>query len=109
MHLPAAHLHADEGISAQFAEALSLADKVILADIYAARETDTLGISSEDIVKLLKEKGKEAWYLPTFDRNRKFVIGTLYTGRPVDNHGRRRRCKCRGKPPCEIDALPEYI
>ena len=51
----------------QFAEALSLADKVILADIYAARETDTLGISSEDIVKLLKEKGKEAWYLPTFD------------------------------------------
>ena len=47
----------------QFAEALSLADKVILADIYAARETDTLGISSEDIVKLLKEKGKEAWYL----------------------------------------------
>ena len=65
MHFPAAHLHADEGISAQFAEALSLADKVILADIYAARETDTLGISSEDIVKLLKEKGKEAWYLPT--------------------------------------------
>ena len=58
----------------QFAEALSLADKVILADIYAARETDTLGISSEDIVKLLKEKGKEAWYLPTFDEIEKFVM-----------------------------------
>ena len=52
----------------QFAEALSL------ADIYAARETDTLGISSEDIVKLLKEKGKEAWYLPTFDEIEKFVM-----------------------------------
>ncbi|OYO67725.1 UDP-N-acetylmuramate--L-alanine ligase, partial [Lachnotalea glycerini] len=30
-----------------FAKALSLADKIVLADIYAARETDTLGISSE--------------------------------------------------------------
>ena len=28
----------------QFAESLSAADEVILADIYAARETDTLGI-----------------------------------------------------------------
>ncbi len=32
-----------------FAKALSYADEVILADIYAARETDTLGISSKDI------------------------------------------------------------
>ncbi len=32
-----------------FARALSLADEVILADIYAARETDTLGISSETL------------------------------------------------------------
>lgn len=38
-------------ISAAVAEALSLADKVILA-ISTRRETDTLGISSEDIVKL---------------------------------------------------------
>ena len=30
----------------EFAEALSMADEVILADIYAARETDNLGISS---------------------------------------------------------------
>ena len=29
------------------ARALSLADHVVLADIYAARETDTLGVSSE--------------------------------------------------------------
>ena len=33
----------------EFAEALSMADEVILADIYAARETDNLGISSERI------------------------------------------------------------
>lgn len=37
----------------EFAKALSLADHVILADIYAARETDTLGISSETLRKEL--------------------------------------------------------
>lgn len=40
----------------EFAQALSLADKVILADIYAARETDTLGISSANLRDLLLEK-----------------------------------------------------
>ena len=33
----------------EFAQALSLADHVILADIFPARETDTLGISSETL------------------------------------------------------------
>ena len=56
-----------------FAEALSLADCVVLADIYAARETDTLGVSSEDIVKLLQKKGVDAWYLPTFPEIEKFI------------------------------------
>lgn len=58
----------------EFAEALSLADCVILTDIYAARETDTLGISSADIVDLLKKKGVKAWYLPTFEEVEKFIL-----------------------------------
>ena len=33
----------------EFAQALKLADHVVLADIYAARETDNLGISSKDL------------------------------------------------------------
>lgn len=49
-----------------FAKALSLADIVVLADIYAARETDTLGISSRDIEADLKKSGKEVWYFPSF-------------------------------------------
>ncbi|MDD6073045.1 MAG: UDP-N-acetylmuramate--L-alanine ligase [Clostridium sp.] len=57
-----------------FAEALSLADCVVLADIYAARETDTLGVSSEDIVKLLQKEGVKAWYLPTFPEIEKFIL-----------------------------------
>ncbi len=38
----------------EFAKALSLADHVVVADIYAARETDTLGISSEDLQKRIR-------------------------------------------------------
>lgn len=63
-----------------FAESLALADCVILADIYAARETDTLGVSSADIVKRLKEKGVEAWYLPTFPEIETFILENCIPG-----------------------------
>ncbi len=53
--------------SPEFAEALSHAEHVILADIYAARETDTLGISSEDLADALREKGTDVYYFPTFE------------------------------------------
>ena len=56
-----------------FAKALSLADKVVLADIYAARETDPGDIHSKDIQKLLLEKGKEAYYFPSFEEIEKFL------------------------------------
>lgn len=56
-----------------FAKALSLADKVILADIYAARETDTLGISSETLQKEIKALGKECYYFPSFDKISEFI------------------------------------
>ncbi len=51
----------------EFVEALSHTDHVILADIYAARETDTLGISSEAIADALKEQGCDAYYFPSFE------------------------------------------
>lgn len=44
-----------------FAEVLALADLAILTDIYAARETDDLGVSS----KLLAQQVKGAEYCPT--------------------------------------------
>lgn len=58
----------------EFVEALSHADKVILPDIYAARETDTLGISSDDIRKKLEARGKEAYYFRTFDEIENFLL-----------------------------------
>ena len=56
-----------------FAKALSLADVIVLADIYAARETDTLGISSKNIEDDLKALGKEAYYFPSFDEIENFL------------------------------------
>jgi len=52
---------------------LGLADEVILAKIYPARETDTLGISSDNIRILLEENGKSAVYLPTFEEILNFL------------------------------------
>ncbi|MDD2957734.1 MAG: UDP-N-acetylmuramate--L-alanine ligase [Lachnospiraceae bacterium] len=57
-----------------FAEALALADKIVLADIYAARETDNLGISSETLQKKIQALGKEAYYFPSFDEIEQFLL-----------------------------------
>ncbi len=58
----------------EFAQALSLADTVVLADIYAARETDTLGVSSDDLRQKLQALGREAYYFPTFDEIETFLL-----------------------------------
>ena len=57
----------------EFAEALSIADEVVLAKIYPARETDTLGISSDNIRIKMEELGKNAIYIPTFEEILKFL------------------------------------
>ena len=58
----------------EFARALSLADKVVLADIYAARETDTLGISSRTLQEEISKLGKECFYFPSFDEIENFLL-----------------------------------
>ncbi len=57
-----------------FADALCLADKVVLADIYAARETDTLGISSRDLLEEIQKRGKTCYYFPSFDEIENFLL-----------------------------------
>ncbi len=57
-----------------FAKALCLSDKVILTDIYAAREKDTLGISSRDLQKAIQNLGKDCYYFPTFDEVENFLL-----------------------------------
>ena len=61
----------------EFADALTLADHVICAEIYAARETDNLGISGETLAEKIREKGTDCYYFPTFEEIKKFIRETL--------------------------------
>ena len=63
-----------------FAKALSLADKVVLADIYASRETDTLGISSRTLLNELKKLNCECYYFPSFDEIENFLLQNCING-----------------------------
>ena len=56
-----------------FAKALSGADLVVLADIYAAREQNTIGISSEDLMEKIKEYGTECYYFSSFSEIESFL------------------------------------
>jgi len=58
----------------EFAEALSKADHVILANIYAARETDDLGISSKMLAEKIASLGADAYFLPSFEEIEKFIL-----------------------------------
>lgn len=63
-----------------FAKALAISDKIVLADIYAAREKDTLGISSVDLQKAIQKLGKECFYFPTFEEIEKFLLEKCVPG-----------------------------
>lgn len=64
----------------EFAKALTLADKVVLADIYASRETDTLGISSKTLQEEIKKSGTDCYYFPTFDEIENFLLQSCING-----------------------------
>jgi UDP-N-acetylmuramate--alanine ligase len=64
----------------EFAEALSISDKVVLANIYASREKDPGDISSKDLVKVLEKMGKEVYYFPSFDEIENFLLQNCING-----------------------------
>lgn len=63
-----------------FAKALSMADKIILAPIYAAREQNTIGITSADLQKKIQALGKECHYLETFDEIENYLLAHCEPG-----------------------------
>lgn len=63
-----------------FRDALSLADKVVLADIYAAREKDPGDISSKDLADQLKQTGKEVFYIGNLGDIKNFFEKNLMNG-----------------------------
>ena len=63
-----------------FAKALSAADHVVLADIYAARETDNLGISSGTLAEKIAALGTDTHYFPSFDAIETFLLENCVNG-----------------------------
>ena len=64
----------------EFVKALSRADVVILADIYAARETDTLGVHAKDLADDLKKAGVDAMYFPGFSEIEQYLKKNCING-----------------------------
>lgn len=58
----------------EFAKELSMADVIILTDIYAAREKDPGDISSKDLMLKLQELGNEVHYYESFDEIENFIL-----------------------------------
>lgn len=56
-----------------FAHALSLAENVVLADIYAARENDPGNISSKTLQQEMEKYGKKAHYFHSFEEIEDFL------------------------------------
>ena len=69
-----------KALLSEFAQALSLADQVLLADIYAAREKNTIGISSADLADAINAAGGHALYLPTFGEIEDHILTNCVDG-----------------------------
>ncbi len=64
----------------EFARALSFADHVVLSDIYPARESDDLGISSKTLQKEIEALGKSCYYFPSFAEIENFLLENCSPG-----------------------------
>jgi len=66
----------------EFAVSFAEADFVLVPDIYFVRDSqaERLRVSSEDLVARLKEQGKEALYLPSFEEIRDHLLENLKPG-----------------------------
>jgi len=56
-----------------FSKAFKDADKIIIADIYAARELDLGEIHSKDLARRINESGSDAIYLSSFEEIKRYV------------------------------------
>ena len=59
---------------------MAQADEIILADIYAAREQNTVGISSDDLRKLMLSQNTNVYYIPDFPAIEKFILKHVQEG-----------------------------
>ncbi|MBR0600443.1 UDP-N-acetylmuramate--L-alanine ligase [Sinanaerobacter chloroacetimidivorans] len=66
----------------EFAESFDSADKIVMAEIYAAREKNIYKISSKELVNEIKRvhPTKEVYYFANFDEIASFVINNAQSG-----------------------------
>lgn len=69
-----------KALLSEFGKALSLADHVVLADIYAAREADTGEIHSRNLQAEIQKHGTEADYFSTFEEIENFLLKNCNPG-----------------------------
>ena len=68
------HLYSrTKALLTSFADSLSLASKVVLLPIYAAREKDDGSVTSQDLAVLLQKKGVEVYLTPDFTQAEKVI------------------------------------
>ncbi len=60
-----------------FAESFVSADKVVITDIYAAREKDNGLVHSKDLANAIFDKGSDAIYLQTFQEVEAYLINNV--------------------------------
>lgn len=60
-----------------FAGALSEADEIILSDIYAAREKNTVGVSSGDLREHMLSQNTNVYYIKSFEEIRDFLLKNI--------------------------------
>lgn len=70
-----------------FAKVLTEFDHIIVTDIYAAREKDTYGVSSQDIVNEIEKLDRKAYYISNFDDIVDFLKRELQEGDIVITQG----------------------
>lgn len=58
-----------------FAESFQAADKIIIADIYAARELDNGEVHSKDLARRIMENGSDSMYLGSFEEIEDYLVG----------------------------------
>jgi len=66
----------------EFAESFDAADKIVMAEIYAAREKNVYRISSKELVNEIKRvrPDKDAYYFSNFEEIASFVINNARSG-----------------------------
>ena len=76
---PVVQAHRDSGQEDKYIDQ-PFCGHVVLAKIYAARETDTLGISSGDLQKKIIEQGTPCEYFETFDEIENYLLENISPG-----------------------------